>query len=151
MPEVLEVLSREECLELLAAAGIGRIAVSIGALPVILPVHIAMLDGDTFLRTGPGTKLDAAMANAVVALEADAFSAEDGSGWSVLVQGMAAEVTDPATLERAAALPLPMWPGGDAGGRIVRIRSQAVSGRRLRPATAAAGMGTAGVAVPAAV
>ena len=142
--EMLEVLNREECLELLASAEIGRIAVSIGALPVILPVHIAMLDEDAVLRTGPGTKLDAAVANAVVALEADWFSPVDGSGWSVLVQGMASEIADPDVLERAALLPLPTWPGGEGGGRLVRIRSQAVSGRRLRPVSASVHVGATG-------
>ena len=41
----LRVLTREECLALLATAEIGRIAISARALPVILPVRFAM-DGD---------------------------------------------------------------------------------------------------------
>src|SRR5213079_2103949 len=96
----LEVLSRDECLRLLATAHIGRIALSIGALPVVLPVNFCMLDDDLVIRTGPGSKLDAATNHAVVAFEVDSFSLFDHSGWSVLVQGVAAEIVDPVLLKR---------------------------------------------------
>ncbi len=35
----LEVLEREECLRLLAGATIGRLGITIGTLPVVLPVN----------------------------------------------------------------------------------------------------------------
>ena len=46
------------CLALLGAGGIGRVAVSIGAVPAVFPVNYAMLDGEVVFRTGGGTRLD---------------------------------------------------------------------------------------------
>ena len=61
----LELLSPEECEQLLAQQSIGRVGISMGALPVVLPVNYAMLDGDVVIRTGAGTKLDAALSGQV--------------------------------------------------------------------------------------
>jgi uncharacterized protein len=127
----LEILDRKSCLELLAGAHVGRIALSVGALPVVLPVNFTMLDDDVLIRTAPGSKLDAAPTNAVVAFEADQIDAIYHSGWSVLVQGVAAEITDPVELERARRAPLTAWSG--VAGRFLRVATQLVSGRRLDP------------------
>ena len=90
----LDILEREECLRLLSASSVGRLAVTMGALPVILPVNF-LLDGDRVLiRTTSGTKLDAATRNAVVAFEVDDVDPIAHSGWSVCVTGMARDVTD---------------------------------------------------------
>jgi nitroimidazol reductase NimA-like FMN-containing flavoprotein (pyridoxamine 5'-phosphate oxidase superfamily) len=67
----LEVLSREECLRLLGTAVLGRVAVSTAALPTILPVNFRFDGRQVLIRTGRGTKLDAATRNAVVAFEVD--------------------------------------------------------------------------------
>ena len=57
----LEVLDRDECLRLLAFATIGRVGFTSGALPAVLPVNFH-LDGERILvRTGRGSKLDAAL------------------------------------------------------------------------------------------
>jgi nitroimidazol reductase NimA-like FMN-containing flavoprotein (pyridoxamine 5'-phosphate oxidase superfamily) len=126
----LDVLSVDECFELLSLAHVGRIALSIGALPVILPVNFHLLDDDVVVRSAPGTKMDAAVSHTVVAFEADAFSPMDHTGWSVLVQGLADEISDPSELRRASALPLRAW-ASDCVNRFIRIRSQEISGRRL--------------------
>ena len=126
----LDVLSVDECFELLSLAHVGRIALSIGALPVILPVNFHLLDDDIIVRSGPGTKMDAALSHTVVAFEVDAFSPMDHTGWSVLVQGLAHEICDPGELRRASALPLRAW-ASDRVNRFIRIRPQEVSGRRL--------------------
>ena len=126
----LDVLSVDECFELLSLAHVGRIALSIGALPVILPVNFHLLDDDIIVRSGPGTKMDAALSHTVVAFEVDAFSPMDHTGWSVLVQGLAHEICDPGELRRASALPLRAW-ASDRVNRFIRIRPQQVSGRRL--------------------
>ena len=68
----LEVLDRQECLRLLATATIGRIGITLGALPVILPVNFRLVDDRIVFRTGVGTKLDAATCNTIVAFEVDA-------------------------------------------------------------------------------
>jgi uncharacterized protein len=131
----LEVVPRAECLHLLAEAHVGRIALSIGALPVVLPVNFAVLDDDILIRTALGTKLEAAATNAVVAFEVDSFDPIYHTGWSVLAQGIAKEVTDPVELERARRAPLVPWARND--GHYVRISTEVLSGRRvlLPPAT----------------
>ena len=125
----LEILSKSDCLMLRRSAPIGRIGVSIGALPVILPVNFVVVDTDIVIRTTAGTKLAAATANAVVAFEVDGIDACSCSGWSVLVQGIAAAVTDPSELEQLSQLALEPWTGTD--GHYIRIATRLVSGRRL--------------------
>jgi nitroimidazol reductase NimA-like FMN-containing flavoprotein (pyridoxamine 5'-phosphate oxidase superfamily) len=126
----LEVLERDECVRLLGGAVIGRIAVSIGALPVILPVNF-LLDGDRILiRTGEGTKLDAATRDAVVAFEADHVDPFSHTGWSVCVTGRATELGDPGDVVQARDLPLPHWVP-DGASHYVAVSLDLVSGRRL--------------------
>jgi nitroimidazol reductase NimA-like FMN-containing flavoprotein (pyridoxamine 5'-phosphate oxidase superfamily) len=127
----LEVLPRAECLHLLGEAHLGRIALSMGALPVVLPVNFVMFDDDILVRTAPGTKLEAAARNAVVAFEVDSFDPVYHTGWSVLAQGIAKEVIDPAELERARRAPLVPWSNSD--GHYIRISTEFLSGRRLLP------------------
>ena len=88
----LEVLDREECLRLLGTATLGRIALTDGALPVVLPVNFRVAGDRILVRTSRGTKLDAATRNAVVAFEVDHVDPMYHSGWSVVVTGVAADV-----------------------------------------------------------
>jgi nitroimidazol reductase NimA-like FMN-containing flavoprotein (pyridoxamine 5'-phosphate oxidase superfamily) len=123
-------ISEEECALLLTAGRVGRVGVSQGALPVVLPVNYAVLDGDVVIRTGAGTKLDAALAGAVVAFEIDSVDPVYHAGWSVMVQGRAREVVDPDELKRVRALPLAPWAAG-VRDRFVRIATERISGRRI--------------------
>jgi hypothetical protein len=84
----------QECLRLLATVPVGRIGVSIGALPAVLPVNFALVGADPVILTASGTKLDAATRHAVVAFEADSYAPDGSSGWSVLVQRTCSEVAD---------------------------------------------------------
>ncbi len=128
----LETLDRDECLKLLTTVPVGRIGVSIAVLPVVLPVNFALVGTNIVIRTVPGTKLDAATRLAVVAFEVDSF-AQDGSwGWSVLVQGVCAEVTDAAERARLDASAVPAWAFDDgAAEQFVRIETSFVNGRRF--------------------
>jgi uncharacterized protein len=128
----LETLDRGECLELIATVPVGRIGVSIGALPAILPVNFALVGSDIVVRTVPGTKLDAATRRAVVAFEVDSYAPDGSSGWSVLVQGFCSEITDSAQCEALAESPLRAW-AFDTGvaERFVRIETSFVNGRRF--------------------
>ena len=63
----LEVLAREECLQLLAEAPIGRIVFTDHALPAVQPVNFAMLGTDIIIRTSPESKLAQAIRDTVVA------------------------------------------------------------------------------------
>lgn len=124
----LRVLTREECLALLAAAEIGRIAASARALPLILPVCFAM-DGDRIvIATHHGTTLEAATRDTVVAFEADGAASDGVVGWSVHVNGVACHVTDEPTLERFAELRLPSW-SSEQPTTFVAISTERVDGR----------------------
>ncbi|MGO9583707.1 MAG: pyridoxamine 5'-phosphate oxidase family protein [Acidimicrobiales bacterium] len=122
-------LSRNECLRLLATSPIGRVGLSVEALPAVLPVNFAVFDGDVVFRTAEGTKLHAAMAGRVLAFEADGYSTDGLSGWSVLVQGVARLVTEPTELQRALQLTVEPWAVEGAADQIVRITSTMISGR----------------------
>jgi uncharacterized protein len=128
----LEVLDRDECLRLLGTATLGRIGVTSAALPTVLPVNFGFDGTRILISTGPGTKLAAATRNAVVAFEVDAIDADAHTGWSVVVQGVAREITD--SNERADAqshAPVRWAPGSDH--HVVAISTEIVSGRRILP------------------
>jgi nitroimidazol reductase NimA-like FMN-containing flavoprotein (pyridoxamine 5'-phosphate oxidase superfamily) len=128
----LEVLDRVECLRLLATASLGRVGICSGALPVVLPVTFRLVDDRIVFRTAPGTKLDAATRNAVVAFEVDSIEPFSHSGWSVCVTGVASAVTDPAEVDQLAAAHVPWWAPTD-DGHFVAISTQMISGRLLTP------------------
>jgi nitroimidazol reductase NimA-like FMN-containing flavoprotein (pyridoxamine 5'-phosphate oxidase superfamily) len=128
--EGLEVLVAEQCLELLGASGLGRIAVTIGAVPAIFPVHYRLLDGQIVFRTGRGTNLHTASANTVVAFEVDEVDASWAAGWSVLVVGVAREIQDDGAIARALEQTPDLWDAGDRA-HVISILPAFVSGRRF--------------------
>ena len=126
----LEVLEREECLRLLAGATLGRIGLTSGDEPVVLPINFWLDQDRILILTGEGSKLDAAARNVVVAFEVDDFDPMYHSGWSVLVTGRTREVTDPDELAALRSAPLTRWaPQGI--GRLVAIATDRISGRRI--------------------
>ena len=131
----LEVLSREECLRLLGHATLGRLAITSGALPLVLPVNFRLVGDRIVFRTGNGTKLEAATSNNVVAFEVDEMDPLWHSGWSVVVTGVAHEVTDPDERAELADVGIPRW-AASAGDRIVVVSTEVISGRRMGPAPA---------------
>lgn len=126
----LQVLEREECLRLLRDHHLGRVSVTDGALPAVLPVNY-WFDGKRILVvTGRGSKLEAAAREAVVAFEIDDFDPVEHRGWSVMVTGVAREVTDQLDLDELVRAPLVRWiPRHDPA--VIAIDVQLVSGRRM--------------------
>jgi nitroimidazol reductase NimA-like FMN-containing flavoprotein (pyridoxamine 5'-phosphate oxidase superfamily) len=100
MPPRLITLSRDECFRLLTTVPVGRVGLTIDAIPVVLPVNFALLDGDIVFRTVVGTKFHVASTDTVLAFEVDHYEANGASGWSVLVQGRSRVITDPSELLR---------------------------------------------------
>lgn len=126
----LHVLARDECIALLQTVPVGRVALCVNALPVVVPVNFAV-DGERLvIRTAHGTKLDAAMRNEVVAFEVDDVDPLYHSGWSVLVTGVARAVTDPEEIVRLERLPLRPWAPEQCDAFVV-IPFDLVTGRRL--------------------
>jgi nitroimidazol reductase NimA-like FMN-containing flavoprotein (pyridoxamine 5'-phosphate oxidase superfamily) len=133
--EGLEILAEDECLRLAATRPVGRVAVSIAALPAVFPVNFCLLDRDVYFRSSAGTKLDAATRNAVVAFQIDDFDSFARRGWSVLIVGRA-EVLPPADVQRLEPLRVQPWVRGERA-QVVRVAAELVSGRRIAPPGAA--------------
>jgi nitroimidazol reductase NimA-like FMN-containing flavoprotein (pyridoxamine 5'-phosphate oxidase superfamily) len=126
----LEILTAEECRDLLRAHTLGRIAVRIGEAPAILPVNYALLDDDVVFRTDPGSKLSSALMRVTVAFEVDDIDAASRTGSSVVVTGYVEEIRDAATLARVEKLQLEPWVE-EGRDYVVRIKARTVTGRRI--------------------
>lgn len=103
-------LGQAESLDLLLhRAYVGRLGFVAGEHPMILPVnYVASKDAIVFC-TLPGTKLSAVGAGVEVVFEVGENNPEYHSGWSVIVRGMAREITDHRKLERLRRGPLRSW------------------------------------------
>jgi nitroimidazol reductase NimA-like FMN-containing flavoprotein (pyridoxamine 5'-phosphate oxidase superfamily) len=126
----LELLSEDQCWELLRAARVGRVGLSVRALPVILPVNCQVSDTKILFWTGPGLKLQSAQTHTVVAFEVDGFSERERTGWSVLAVGLAVEVTDTAVLDGALQNGFHPWVSGERT-HLVEVSVEFLSGRRI--------------------
>jgi nitroimidazol reductase NimA-like FMN-containing flavoprotein (pyridoxamine 5'-phosphate oxidase superfamily) len=133
----LEVLDREQCLDLLDTVRVGRLVFTEDALPAVQPVNFRLHRGDVVIRVAGGAKLTAATGNAVVAFEADELDPDLRTGWSVTVVGHADLITDVPELVELSGTFLQPWVDGRRD-HFVRIQAEKVTGRRLHgPVTAA--------------
>jgi len=123
----LEVMSREECFQLVASLSIGRVAVGRHEEPpLVVPVNY-VLDGEVIVfRSDPGTKV-LALREQPISFQVDFVDPFHQTGWSVLVTGVAYEAT-PVEVEH---LTVESWVGGDKE-HCVRVMPMTVSGRRIR-------------------
>jgi uncharacterized protein len=130
--EILE-LSREECLRLLASRRFGRLAVSTATgPPLIRPVNYVFDDRSQSVafRTAPGSKLHTLIRSAQAAFEVDDVDERTQTGWSVIIRGVAAEVTTSSEVSRLDRLGLESWAPGPKH-HWMHIRAWTVSGRRI--------------------
>jgi nitroimidazol reductase NimA-like FMN-containing flavoprotein (pyridoxamine 5'-phosphate oxidase superfamily) len=127
----LEILHLGDCYTLLESAPVGRIGFLASGEVVILPVNF-LLDGqDVVFRTATGAKLSAIEVGHYVSFEADAYDQAAGTGWSVLVNGLAEIVETEAEATRLDELGLTSW-GWKGPDRLwIRIRPSSISGRRI--------------------
>jgi nitroimidazol reductase NimA-like FMN-containing flavoprotein (pyridoxamine 5'-phosphate oxidase superfamily) len=133
MTEML-ALTRPECLRLLAATGFGRVVVSVPDWdqPVIRPVNYVFDEPSqsVLIRSAPGSKLYAVLRARRAVFEIDGAHPDGALGWSVIVSGVAEEVTNQAEQRSLEQLDLePLAPGYK--GHWIRIRANTVSGRRI--------------------
>lgn len=126
----LEVLDEDTSRHLLAGEHLGRVALSIGALPAIFPVNFVYADGEILFRTAEGAKLTAATAGAVVAFEVDRSDSPDHTGWSVMVVGRSEVVPTDKEHEHPAQGRLAQWASA-RGDALVRVVPALWTGRRI--------------------
>jgi uncharacterized protein len=129
----IEVLERAECLRLLAADEVGRIAVVDGGTPVIFPVNYAMDGEAVVIRSDPGTKLDAGM-RARVCFEIDGLDRAQRTGWSVVVVGRLEEITAYRSTDLARLEHLSLRPWAGERSHWLRLVPSRITGRRISPA-----------------
>jgi uncharacterized protein len=125
-------LDPAECLALLARSPIGRVAVSIDALPAVRTVRFALSGDSIVFRVAANSRLRRAAAGAVVAFHADHYDQEAGEGWSVMAHGMCEEIRDVDALTSMRSLPLAPWADTPTGDRSLRIPISMISGERVR-------------------
>ncbi|HMJ39646.1 MAG TPA: pyridoxamine 5'-phosphate oxidase family protein [Verrucomicrobiae bacterium] len=128
----LEVLSESQCRELLASRDLGRIAFSIGGQPEILPINYAADGSVVVFRTAPDTIMLRAL-NTRVAFEVDGWDPQTRVGWSVVLKGIAEEVSsgiDPFSAALRERPVFPLAPGSRE--RWIAIYPAEISGRRFR-------------------
>ena len=121
----IEEISRDECVTLLRAMAIGRIAVTVPEEPpLVVPVNY-VLDGEVVVfRSQPGIKL-ARLQDHQASFQVDFIDPFHRAGWSVLVQGAAREVAH-AEVEH---LTLASWAGSPT--HWVRLVPATITGRRI--------------------
>ena len=132
--ESIEFLTEAQCRNLLETRVIGRIAFAIGDQTEIFPINYATDGTIVIFRTDPGTKLDHATRSRV-AFEVDDWDPETKVGWSVVIKGVAQDVTQgnnpfAATLRARAIWPLA--PGSH--DHWIAIYPAQITGRRIRRA-----------------
>ncbi|QYF74241.1 pyridoxamine 5'-phosphate oxidase family protein [Cryobacterium sp. PAMC25264] len=100
----VQVLSDDECWELLLSSSFGRLAAAVADDIEIFPLNFVAADQRLLFRTAEGTKLLALTVNNKVVLETDAIGRSDA--WSVVVKGIARVLDTQAEIDAANALPL---------------------------------------------
>ena len=122
-------LSESESWTLLCEAVVGRLAVIVDEHPDIFPVNHLVDLGSVVFRTGPGTKLDAAVGHQV-AFEVDGYDLETSSAWSVVVKGNAARVNRLDDVLAVISLPPFAWHSAPKP-HFIRIEPDSITGRRF--------------------
>ena len=118
-----EALSVVECWELLQTVSVGRLVLSLKALPVIMPVQYYVDDDQLAICLGYYRIPAPSIHDAIVAFGTDAIDPVSRSGWAVQVQG-------------ASQLPGRVGVATDCGqptaGQIVHLRPATIQGHRVR-------------------
>ena len=127
----LEVLDEAECLALLAAHHVGRVAIIVDRQPVIYPVNYVIDEDSIVFRTNWPVLAHASLAE--LAFQIDTFDVGRQSGWSLLVQGMGHDITDAldSASERLQAVPVSPWVPGSQP-RLLRLVPRTITGHRFR-------------------
>lgn len=126
----LEILHLGDCFLLLGSVPLGRIGFVAGGEVVILPVNFVVDGQDVVFRTAQGSKLSAVEVGHYVGFEADSYDAATGTGWSVVVNGLAEIVESDEEAARLDGLGL-SWVQAVPERVWVRIRPTSITGRRI--------------------
>lgn len=126
----MEVLSSEDCFELLRYTPVGRVAFLADGAIEIFPINYKVNGERIVFRSPIGSKLDAAEMGRRVTFEADQWDPQSKMGWSVVAGGQVREVNDDERLAELERLGLEPWLDHPQMNWI-EIVVEDISGRRL--------------------
>jgi len=125
-------LSRDECLELLGAMSVGRIAYTTDDGPRVLPVNYVLEGDGVIFRTVPDGEVFRDALETTCAFEIDQIDEFYQSGWSVLAVGGLQMLTEEEFGRlRFGKIPEP-WAAGPRS-MFVRLPCVQLTGRRVIP------------------
>ena len=133
----LQIIDTDECLRLVRGTQVGRLGYLADGVPQIVPVN-HVIDGWTLLfRSVVGGKLVAAAAEQPLTFQVDDWDSDSGTGWSVMVKGVAETVHDAQLDDRIAEEAreqLRSWAvDDDENVTWVRLHINDATGRRIVP------------------
>jgi len=138
---VIEDLGETECLRLLGAGRVGRLAYTGRQGLTVLPVVYKLHEGSIIFHTVEGTFTEDDLRTGIthadyqVAFEIDQIDPDARGGWAVLVVGSAHHVDTEAermSIIKAGADP---WPWAEAEAvHLIRVQPRYIHGRRSYPA-----------------
>jgi len=123
----MEKLSSLECESLLKAGGVGILALSGVAEPVLRPINFVVHDKAIVIRTGEGQILEAAQGCEPASFVICETNSLEHSGVSVVVTG---KLFETSSIGAISELPLRPWARA-AKHHFVVLSMDCVSGRRL--------------------
>jgi hypothetical protein len=109
----------QRCWELLATASVGRLALSVRALPMILPVQYYVTGHRLAVCLGHHSIPAGSLNETIIAFTADAIDPVARSGWSVQIQGRSS-ITGLDGFDTACGQP--------TAGQIVEIEPGTITG-----------------------
>ena len=124
------VLDRPSCLERLAQNRVAAVAITDGALPVVLPALYLLRGEDILVAAAATGVLGRCMPNSIVSLCVHDLGENLSYGWTVTVTGRAEPIGSPSELADPTAFR--QWGGGDSEQIVVRIATDRISGRQIR-------------------
>jgi hypothetical protein len=117
-----DVLPEQECWRLLAMVSVGRLALSVRALPVIVPVQYYLSGRRLAVCLGHHELSERSLDETIIAFAADSIDPAARSGWSVQVQGR-------SVIPRGLRIGTDCgWP---AAAQVVEIQPGTISGHRV--------------------
>ena len=125
-------LFAEDCWALLRENALGRVAIVVEGVPRIFPVNYAAADGSVVFRTEPGTKLEHGPGSRAC-FEIDGYDEAAAVGWSVMVVGVLADITNSKDERSRRLRHLPVEPAAP-GARLhwLELAADEVSGRSFQ-------------------
>jgi nitroimidazol reductase NimA-like FMN-containing flavoprotein (pyridoxamine 5'-phosphate oxidase superfamily) len=123
------VLDRRSCLERLALSRVAAVAITDGALPMVLPALYLLRGEDILVGASAEGVLGRRMPNSIISLCVHDLSDDLSGGWTVTVTGRAEPIASPERADRDA---FRKWGRGGSEQIVVRISTERISGRQIQ-------------------